>query len=249
MKLISLNTWVGRVGKEELLNFFKKYNNVDIFCLQEVWEGGHQYAKKYDSHPPIASTTLATDIGKVLDNHVAFFRPWMQDWAGQAIFIKKDIKILEEGELFVHKTKEDVWDLEDANHARNLQYITFETSKGLRTIANFHGLWNGQGKDDTQERLLQSDNIANFLKGIKNPHILCGDFNLLPETKSLKKIEDLGLKNLIKEFNITSTRSSHYKKPLKFADYTFVSPDITVNEFKMLPDEVSDHLAMYLDFE
>ena len=38
-------------------------------------------------------------------------------------------------------------------------------------------------------------------------------------------------------------------KPIKFADYTFVIPEIKVNEFKMLPDEVSDHLAMYLDFE
>jgi len=71
----------------------------------------------------------------------------------------------------------------------------------------------------------------------------------LPENRSLNMFEDFGMKNLIKEFNIPSTRSSHYKKPERFADYTFVSKDIKVNQFRVLSDEVSDHLAMYLDFE
>jgi hypothetical protein len=71
----------------------------------------------------------------------------------------------------------------------------------------------------------------------------------LPDTESLKKLENIGMRNLIKEFNITGTRSSHYAKPERFADYTLVSDGIKVNDFKVLPDEVSDHLAMYLDFE
>lgn len=253
MKLISLNTWVGRAGKERLLNFFEKYKNTDIFCLQEIWEGGNHkldyYQKTWSRPELIIINTLLSDISKILFDHTPFFYPHHEDFYGLAMFVKNNISVIEEGEIFVHKTKKDAFDQEDINHARNLQYLTFKTSAGLQTIANFHGLWNGQGKEDSAERLLQSDNIVNFLKDVKNPHILCGDFNLLPETKSLKKIEELGLKNLIKEFNITSTRSSHYKKPIKFADYTFVSPEITVNEFKILPDEVSDHLAMYLDFE
>ncbi len=57
------------------------------------------------------------------------------------------------------------------------------------------------------------------------------------------------MRNLVKEFGITSTRSSYYAKPERFADYTLASNDIKVNEFKILPDEVSDHLAMYLNFE
>lgn len=233
-----------------MLNFFEKYRDTDIFCLQEIWQGGEHamdyYAKIWGKG--ITNTQIA-DISKILDGHCAFFYPSHEDFYGLAIFIKKSITVIEEGEIFVHKTKEDIWDKEDVNHARNLQYITFGTPKNLITVANFHGLWNGAGKEDSRERLLQSDNIANFIKQVKNSLVLCGDFNLLPETKSLKKLEILGLKNLIKEFGITSTRSNHYKKPQKFADYTFVTPDIRVKEFKMLPDEVSDHLAMYLDFE
>ncbi len=110
-------------------------------------------------------------------------------------------------------------------------------------------MWNGISKEDTEERIIQSDNIIKFLKNLSEPHILCGDFNLLPENKSLKMLEEFGLKNLIKEFGVSSTRSSYYTKPVRFADYTFVSKNIKLNEFKVLPDEVSDHLAMYLDFE
>lgn len=246
MKLISLNTWSGRAGKENLWDFFHKHKDVDIFCLQEVWEGGHEYSHEWEEG---IDTVLFTNISNILKEHSAFFRPHHMDHYGLAIFAKKNLKIIEEGDIFVFKEKEDVFEKVSENHARNLQYVNIETPGGLRTIINFHGLWNGLGKEDTDERLKQSDNIITFLKKISNPHILTGDFNLLPETKSLKKLEEIGLINLIKKFKITSTRSSHYKKSVRFADYILVSNEIRINEFKILPDKISDHLAMYLDFQ
>lgn len=253
MKLISLNTWSGRGGNEVILNFFKKNKEVDIFCLQEVWEGGEDYAPIWASGIDAIDTRLVTNIKNILTEHDCYFRPHYMDWYGLAIYVKKNLKIQEEGDIFVFKEREDAFKDDEGgtaiNHARNLQYLTLETPKGLRTIANFHGLWNGKSKEDTEERFTQADNISRFLKDLKSPHVLCGDFNLLPESKTFKQLEDLGMKNLIKEFGITSTRSSHYKKPVRFADYTLVSEGIKVNKFKVLPDEVSDHLAMYLDFE
>lgn len=246
MKLISLNTWGGRAGKDDLLDFFRQYKDIDIFCLQEIWEGGEDEAPIWGEN---IDTAMISNIGAILKDHYALFKPHYYDWYGLAMFVKKDLHVIEEGDIFVHKEKGWINKDSHANHARNLQYVTLETTDGPRTILNFHGLWNGGPKEDTEDRLIQSDNIAKFLKNISHQHVLMGDFNLLPETKSLKILEDLGMKNLIKEFNITSTRSSHYKKPFKFADYTLISKDIKVNEFKILPDEVSDHLAMYLDFE
>jgi exonuclease III len=253
MKLISLNTWSGRGGNKALLDFFKQHKDVDVFCLQEVWEGGEDYAPIWATGIDAIDTKLVTNIKNALPDHECFFRPHYMDWYGLAIYAKKSLKIQEEGDIFVFKEREDAFKDDEGgtaiNHARNLQYLTVETPKGSRTIANFHGLWNGKSKEDTDERFTQADNITRFLKDIKNPHVLCGDFNLLPESKTFKQLEDLGMKNLIKEFSIKSTRSSYYKKPVPFADYTLVSDDVKVNEFKVLPDEVSDHLAMYLDFE
>ncbi len=57
------------------------------------------------------------------------------------------------------------------------------------TVVNFHGLWNGKGKTDTPDRIAQSQNILRFLEGVDGEIILCGDFNLLPDTESLRMFE------------------------------------------------------------
>ena len=191
---------------------------------------------------------LLKNIQHTLSGHTAYFRPHFFDFYGLAMFVKKDIKVLEEGDIFVYKEHGWISPEEWGNHARNLQYLTFDTPEGVRTVLNFHGLWNGGGKTDSEDRLKQSDKIAGVLKNIANPYILCGDFNLLPETESLKKLEALGLRNLIKENGITSTRTNFYTKEHKFADYALVSEGMDIKDFKVLPDEVSDHSPLYLEF-
>lgn len=244
MKLISLNTWGGRVHKA-LLEFFKDNQDIDIFCLQEIY---------HNAPKPLVEDlgdrlNLLSEIVPLLPSHNLYFKPHVFDHFGLAIFINKNIKVIKEGDIFVFKERKDRLNDFNVNHARNLQFLDIETDNGIKTILNFHGLWNGKSKEDTEERMTQASNIAKYIRTISNPCILCGDFNLLPENKSLKIIEDTGMKNLIKEYKITSTRSSHYKKPVKFADYALVSNNIKINEFKVLQDEVSDHLAMYIDFD
>ena len=130
-----------------------------------------------------------------------------------------------------------------------MQYIRIEKTGKILNISNIHGLWNGQGKNDTEQRIEQSMRIKGFLEKLEGDIVLCGDFNLLPETKSISIIENIGLKNLIKEFNITSTRTSFYKKPLKFADYIFTSKNIMIKSFEVLPDEVSDHSPLIIEVD
>lgn len=55
--------------------------------------------------------------------------------------------------------------------------------------------------------------------------------------------------NLIKKYDVKSTRSSLYTKENKYADFVFTSPEIKINDFKVLQDEISDHLPLLLDFE
>lgn len=251
MKLISLNTWGGRGGKEGLMAFFEQHKDTDVFCLQEIWNGGHEMIGRIVGGAPLVGIvpSIYEDIGTVLHGHAPFFRPHFKNYYGLAMFVRKALPLKGDGEIFVYKDRGYISEEEVVNHARNLQYATIGTGKGALTVMNVHGLWNGKGKTDSDERLLQSDNIVNFVKNIPDPHILCGDLNLRPDTQSIKKLEDAGMRNLIKEFGITDTRSRFYKKEERFADYAFVSDGVKVNEFKILPDEVSDHLAMYLDFE
>jgi hypothetical protein len=52
-------------------------------------------------------------------------------------------------------------------------------------------------------------------------------------------LEEEGLRNLIAEHAVTSTRTSLYPRVERFADYVFVSAGVDVFEFGALPDEVS----------
>lgn len=255
MKVICLNTWGGRAGKENLLNFFETYRDTtDIFCLQEIWKERYDHLEgKNAGGVPISNDDIMThafqEISVVLPDHEPYFRPSFLEHYGLCMFVRKGIAVLEDGDVFVHEERGFMPPEEEVGlHARNLQYVMIETNGKQCTVMNFHGLWNGKGKSDCTERLEQSDRIVEFIKGRAEPVVLCGDFNLTPGTESLKKIEVSGLRNLISEFGITSTRTSLYTKSERYADYAFVSPEIAVNEFKVLPDEVSDHAALYLDF-
>jgi endonuclease/exonuclease/phosphatase family metal-dependent hydrolase len=238
-----LNTWGGRAGKDKILNFFNKYKDIDIFCLQEIWSEHNKVDMV--SHNGDIQNSLQ-DIAEILSDYFFYFRPQCSDNYGLVMFVKKNINIVEEGEIFVHRSKGHV-PVGDENNARNLQYIKIETKDNPIVVMNFHGLWNDKNKMDSEDRLLQSEKMVDFIKRFTMPIVLCGDFNMLPDTKSLKMVEDVGLVNLIKKFNITSTRTSFYNKPVKFADYCLVSKDIKVKDFKVLPDEVSDHSPLYIE--
>jgi len=254
MKIISLNTWGGRAGKQELLAFFEKYKDVDIFCLQEIWSAPHDLERgTIVAGMSFDNETIMTEglqkISVTLSEHVPYFRPHVDDNYGLLMLVKKDHNIIQEGEQWVYKHRNYIPNGDLGNHARNIQYVTFEKDGKPFTVINFHGIWNGMGKTDTEDRILQSKNIIEFTKTLNHDFILMGDFNLLPDTESIKLFEEAGLKNLIKEYGITSTRTSFYTKPILYADYAFVTTEIGIKEFKVLPEEVSDHTALYLEIE
>ncbi len=252
MRIISLNTWGGRAGKEKLLSFFKTYaDTTDIFCLQEIWSEPYEHLEgRLAGGVPLINEKIMThalrDISSVLPNHRAFFHPHVGDNYGLLMFVRKEYRVINEGDIFVYKEKGFISGKDVGNHARNIQYVTVENVTGPITIINFHGLWNGKGKTDTEDRIQQSKNILEFTSKLNGEHILCGDFNLLPHTESIKLFEKEGLRNLIKEYEISSTRTSFYTKPEKYADYIFVTKGVQVKTFKVLPDEISDHAPLLI---
>lgn len=255
MKLITLNTWGGRAGKELILSFFPKYQkDADIFCLQEIWSAPHEHLEGYSTAgKPLSNADVTThlmqDICKLLPDFKEYFRPHFTDHYGIMTMVRNTFEVLEEGETYVHKEKGFFPKDDLGKHARNIQWLKINHDGKKFAVINFHGLWNGQGKGDSDDRISQSQKIIDYLKTLDYEYVLCGDFNLLPDTQSLKMFEEFGLRNLIKEYGITSTRTSLYKPAVRYADYVFVSPGVKVNHFEVLPDEVSDHNALMLDFE
>ena len=250
---MSLNTWGGRAGKEKLLSFFEKNkDSVDVFCLQEIWSAPYENREGHVAGGvPIEHANIMVyglqEISTLLVEHLPYFRPHYLDNYGLLMLVKKSLEVIEEGDVFVYKYKGYEPENDIGNHARNIQFVTISNEGKMLTIINFHGLWNGKGKGDSEERIIQTKNILEFTKNLSHNFVLCGDFNLLPDTESIKLFEDSGLKNLIKEHKITSTRTSFYTKPEKYADYIFVTEELLIKDFTVLPEEVSDHAALLIE--
>jgi len=253
VKLISLNIWAGREFKPLLEYISEHSDDTDVFCFQEVFDTPTQNKIVSDYY----RANIFSELQRALPNHKGYFAP-VQDGCGfdgpidykiswgLAMFLRKSLKINKIGEIYLFGHRNSRKD-SNLSMPRNLQYAHLETNEHKYAIAHFHGLWNGRGKTDTEDRLEQSKIVRQFWDKIQGKKILCGDFNLLPNTESISILED-GLVNLIKTNQIKKTRSILYPKPDKYADYTIVSSDIKVESFAVPPIKVSDHLPMELEF-
>lgn len=248
MKLISLNTWGGQAGIQELLDFFKSHQDVDVFCLQEIFNGTTSFLNTDKERAKGKTYDLLTRIQEALPGYNSFFSPQLKEDYGIAIFVRKEISVLSSGEYFVHKFKGFIPEGSLALHARTINYIQVSNNGKLLNIVNVHGLWDGGAKSDTPDRRAQSEKIITQLSQMEGEIVFAGDLNLGIETESIKMIENSGLRNLIKEFGISSTRTHLYEKQERFADYVFVSTGVTIKDFQVLPNVVSDHAPLYLEF-
>lgn len=244
MKIEVLNIWGGKLFEPLMEHIMKQANIIDIFCFQEVFDGNKGSRPIHEN----STQDIFTRLTEVLPKHTGFFAPSQTNEEGLAMFVAKKLTITTHSDIFVFRWK-DAMNKNDARTlGRNLQYVQFVRNGEQVTVGNFHGLWNGKGKIDSPDRIEQSNKIRTFLDKQEGKKILCGDFNLLLGTESLKILEK-GMRNLIVEYDIKSTRSNLYKKSELLADYVLVSPDVKVSNFYTLPDVVSDHLSLVVEVE
>lgn len=202
--------------------------DADLFCFQEVYE---EMEALCDALLPGYQKSIAyKNIGEL-------------DGFAQATYVRKNAKVV---------AFEPVLKNTDGTGLGICAEI--ETAHGRITIVNFHGTARPGNKLDTPRRISQSEGLIDFFKNKEGLKIVGGDFNLSPETKSVALIEEGGFKNLIKEFNIRTTRNQlswgmYPQDPQYYADYAFVSPEVKIKKFSVPENEVSDHLPLILEIE
>jgi exonuclease III len=259
MKLVSLNIEGGARGK----NFFKyiraRAKTADIFCFQEVFSSKKSLTVGFGER-----TNIFGDLKRQLRgfNNVSlpvslkmgeFYKTGFRVEQRLAIFYKRNLTVKKHFGKHVFGTLNGEVDFEKGKEANAVQCAKIISPKGSFWLANFHGLSRPGNKLDAPARIRQSKKLVSVLDGLTGPKILCGDFNLMPQTESVKIIERAGMKNLIKKYKIKNTRNSiswkRYHNRQSFADFTFVSSGIKVKNFKVPYVLASDHLPMVLEFE
>lgn len=253
LKLVSLNAWGGR-ALDPLLDFFSaKADSIDIFCLQEMFDAPQQMLDK--RHPGEGlSGDMFRRVGSALPGFQGVFARFDESPARMslAMFIRHGIPVRTIMDTIVYRPDKPEEHGSHVLSSRKIQVATIVHGHREIAIANFHGLWCGGHKRDTLERIAQADGVHDLLDGLRMPRILCGDFNLLPGTRSLWLMAQ-GMREHVTTNGYRSTRTPlyrHYDDPssLNFADYMLTSPEIHIHGFEVMPDQVSDHSPLLLEF-
>jgi len=234
VKIIFLNCW-GATNKEPLAAFIREQKRgTDVFCFQEA----------YGDMQTLASELLGDYTG--MSAHKTIVRGSKDDSMDSAVYVRQGIDVISSGTL-----------LEDGRLDTGLGlYARLRTPAGELYVCNVHGVTlrvdGFDDKLDKPSRLEQSQAFIDFFKDKSQPIIVGGDFNMLPEAKSLHMFEEAGYRNLITDYGITSTRNRfiwerYPDTPQKFADYVFVRGDVNVQDFRVPDIEISDHLPQLLE--
>lgn len=254
MKLMSLNVWGGR-RFDPLMEYLRKVSLfVDVFCFQEVFATD---TEREWSDDRTARVDLMRRLSEALPSFVGIFAPALRsiDYQGPvsydlrfgvATFVRKNIQVLAERNIFIfgHEGMHEENPL--SNFQRNMLCLLIADGATAYTLLNLHGLWIKGSKNDTPERIGQSWNIRQILdNAITDQKIVCGDFNLAPDTISLSILQN-GMRNLVVEHGISTTRSSLYPGRDRYADYILTSRSVTIHDFEVDKIDISDHLPLLI---
>jgi endonuclease/exonuclease/phosphatase family metal-dependent hydrolase len=247
MRLICLNTFCGKV-REPLLEFLRaEAAQTDIFCLQETWRNNNAINN--------GRRDLLTTIQEILPDFDLYFAPILFDLnfveeanidMGQAMLVRKNIKVIKHGQVTVNPGygPEPEW---APGMRREMQFGKIEVADKTLNVFNLHGIsrW---PKTDSWEREAQSWIVRNLMDKFTGPKILCGDFNLQPDTESVAVLKK-GMRSLTDDYGIKTTRGRYRQFDEHISDYMIVSPEIKVLDFQVPDIIISDHLPLILDFE
>jgi endonuclease/exonuclease/phosphatase family metal-dependent hydrolase len=263
MKLLTLNVAVFEANNSKLIKFLKE-ENPDIGCFQEVTRGLDEYADKdYISKDTIDSGTPNLKY-RFFGPTTVFGEVDMKEFHGKREFHFDPKGTLEMGNYtkskyritnarctfldgeFSLKPDEDRWP-DEQQRAIVVTDMNVGGGQELRVI-NYHGIWtrDKKGNDRTYQACKK---MLNFVAKEKRT-IICGDFNLFPETPSIRIFEK-DFVSLVNLFKVKSTRPFTNElsgSERNVVDYIFVDRDIKVNSFGTVDNDVSDHLPLVLDF-
>jgi len=248
MKIMSLNGWGGRVH-ERLVPYLAE-TEPDILCLQEVVHtpGAPRHWLTYrdtDIELP-QRANFFDDVASALPDHVAIFCPaaigdlWDEEirvasqW-GLATFVHRRVPIVAQAQGFVHKSfsANSYGSHPRSRSAHVVRVFDFELGEPV-VVGHMHGLRDLAGKGDTHERRNQAQRLSALIASVTEPGdaiVACGDFNVLPGSETFDTLKKMGLNDLVTGRGFTSTRTSLYTKPNRFADYMAVSQALDHAQF------------------
>ncbi len=260
-----LNGWGGKLHAE-LLPYLQT-SSPEILCLQEVVHtpvSDKDWLTYRDSdHVLPQRANFFRDVSHALPEHTAVFCPAAQGvlWDGDrsipsqwglATFVHRSLPVIGQVRGFVHKDYAPAG-YGDHPRSRSAHGVRVYDDRADRSVSitHMHGLRHPNGKMDTPERAQQARKLLALSRQLSQPDdlsVICGDFNVEPDSETLRILTEAGFSELVTARGFESTRTSHYRKPGRFADYMLINPQEAVRGFDVVHvPEVSDHCPLVLE--
>ena len=254
MKIVSFNIGLKINNSRQVARLLRQLD-ADFICLQEVIRHFEKTTfPKYRSK---------AEIDKILADRYPyrFFGPqWIsrkilargklhRDYGGlieqgNYILSKYPIVSARNEHYFKHYSLEiDHTNFTNIDHPRSVAIVKIKYGQKSLTIANIHGTYS-TNKVDTPRSLKQSQYLINLKKQIKGPFILAGDFNVIPQTESIKMLNRY-YSNMTKKFKITTTLPG---KKIMAIDNFFINHKIKPIALQTYQTTISDHLPLVFEF-
>lgn len=250
IKILTLNIWGGEL-LDRVINFIRK-EDPDIALLQEVNNGMDGLNSKFRSF-----YILRKELGFSYCSFESLFlgiRSGNKIPQGNAIFSRFPIGNQKAiffdipfGEFNLEEIKSNL----GKNQFLPMGMLKTDVNVNRTDINcyNIHGIWGFDGEDSAR-RLEMSKIIVEEIKNKKNV-ILAGDFNLNPNTNTIKNIE-VYLQNVFSN-ELTSTFNMKHKNIPGYAtavvDMILVSKHFQVVNHYMPSVDVSDHMPLVCEIE
>lgn len=244
MKVIQVNAWLGHL-MHPLFDFLEK-EDPDVVCLQEILSNEQQ-------NPLFESFSIQQRLSEKFAYHYfspTYTFPAFGEKVGMGNLILSKYPLTDQRTVFVKGAFAESQTLDSfTRNIRNAQFCTVDAGDNTFTIVNHHG-FHDRDPAGTAESLTCIQKLIDELKQISGPIIMCGDFNVQPDSATIQAIHvQLPLKNLTSEYKLETTLSSIFRvKDIQVpADYIFISPEIHVTDFEASSSIVSDHKALILE--
>ena len=264
MEILCLNVWGGKLH-DGLLPFVAGAG-ADVLCLQEVIDtpatladqltyrdGEHVlpqranlFAELLAALPEHRGTICPAATGLLWDGDVSVPSRW-----GIATFVRADLPVIAQVQGFVHKGYgTHGFGAHPRSRSAHAVRVFDHAADRAVTVAHMHGLRDLRGKMDTPERASQARRFMDLARQVAEPGditALCGDFNVSADSETLAILGRAGFSDLVTTRGHAGTRTCHYAKPGRFADYMLVDDPAAVRQFDVIrTPEVSDHCPLLL---
>ena len=235
---------------------FLTTHNFDIMQMQEV-TGKDTHVGNIHSQRDVYKE-LQHVLGNKYNSELMITQRYASSpdgYLANATFYKKDYKLLAKQFIIIHGNKELL--PPDAQYygdiGRGLIHLTLLVNDKPISFLNLHGAWAKTTKEQPHQTE-QSKKLLSYLQSVRTPFIFSGDLNLDPEQPMIQKISKLA-RNLVNENKVTTTlnprthRAKHLFPPGAAVDYIFVSNDLSVTNFQVLNEDLSDHLGLTVEVD